>query len=358
MQFSSILLEWFRANARDLPWRNTSDPYHIWVSEVILQQTRVMQGISYYYRFIERFPSVKSLADANIDEVMKVWQGLGYYTRARNLKAGAIQVVQNYNGQLPKTYKELLTIKGLGAYSAAAVASFAFGEAVPAIDGNVYRILARIFGIFTPIDSSAGKKEFFALASELIPHDEPGTYNQALIDFGALKCTPRAPRCTSCPFANFCYAYQNNLILALPAKGKKKPPTDRYFYYFLIKHNGDTFIKRREGKDIWHSLYEFPIVETKTKLTPTQLVKTIDNLSFFNGSRVKILDISNPVRHLLSHRTIWATFIIVEIDRPNYLLSNEFVRIPIGRVNEYSLPRLIDTYMAAEPVVKYFSTKK
>lgn len=358
MDFSSILFNWYLTNARDLPWRNTTNPYHIWVSEVILQQTRVVQGISYYYRFIERFPTIQSLAQADIDDIMKVWQGLGYYTRARNLKAGANEVMEQYNGNLPKTYKELLRIKGLGAYSAAAVASFAFDEAVPAVDGNVYRILSRIFGIFTPIDTTTGKKEFFALANELIPKNEPGRFNQALIDFGALQCTPKSPQCADCPFADYCYAYKNNLIAALPVKGKKKPPIDRYFYYFMIKHKEYTFIKRREEKDIWHSLYEFPMVETDAKLGHDQLIERMASLNFLSGSTVKVLNISQPVRHLLSHRTIWATFIILEIDSPNYILTKEYVRVSIGGVNDYSLPRLIDTYMAAEPVIKYFSSKK
>jgi len=358
MDFSSILLKWYMANARDLPWRNTSNPYYIWVSEVILQQTRVVQGISYYYRFIERFPTIQSLADAHIDDVMKVWQGLGYYTRARNLKAGAIQVVEKYNGSLPTSYSELLRIKGLGAYSAAAVASFAFDEAVPAVEGNVYRILSRIFGIFTPIDSTSGKKEFFALANELISRTEPGRFNQAMIDFGALQCTPKSPRCPECPFADYCYAFQNNLIAALPVKGKKKPPTDRFFYYFMVKHKGYTYIKRREQKDIWHSLYEFPMHETSAALKPDELIEMLNSLSFLSGSKVKVLNISQPVRHILSHRTIWATFLILEVDKPNYVLADEYVRVPIDNVNNYSLPRVIDAYMAAEPALKYFSTKK
>ena len=358
MDFSTTLLGWYLAHARDLPWRNTTDPYHIWVSEVILQQTRVAQGISYYHRFIERFPTIESLANANIDDVMKVWQGLGYYTRARNLKAGAIQVMEQYNGSLPKTYKELLQIKGLGAYSAAAIASFAFGEPVPAVDGNVYRILSRVYGVFTSIDSTAGKKEFFALANELIPKGNAGRFNQAIIDFGALQCTPKLPRCIDCPFAQYCYANQNNLISTLPVRGKKKPPVERFFYYFLIRHNGFTYIKRREEKDIWHSLYEFPLLEVNTRFEPHELIEAMNTLSFLSGSNVKILDISHPVRHMLSHRTLWATFIILEIDKPNYVLSEGFVRVPIGNVTDYSLPRLIDSYMAAEPVEKYFSSSK
>lgn len=357
MDFSSILLKWYKVNARDLPWRNTSNPYFIWISEVILQQTRVVQGISYYCRIIERFPTIQSLADAHIDDLMKVWQGLGYYTRARNLKAGAIQVVEQYNGSLPTSYRELLRIKGLGAYSAAAVASFAFGEVVPAVDGNVYRILSRIFGIFTPIDSTNGKKEFFALANELISRTEPGRFNQALIDFGALQCTPKSPACPNCPFSAYCYAYKNNLVAVLPIKRKKKPPVERFFYYFLIKHKGHTFIKRRQENDIWHSLYEFPMIETAATLGHQELIERLGNLNFLSGSTVKVLSISQPIRHLLSHRTIWATFIILEIDSPNYILSKEYVRVSIGGVSDYSLPRLIDIYMAAEPVIKYFSSK-
>jgi A/G-specific adenine glycosylase len=354
MDFSNKLLKWYGSNARDLPWRNTSNPYFIWISEVILQQTRVNQGIPYYYRFIEEFPTVQALANAPIDKLMKVWQGLGYYSRARNLKEGAIQIVNEYHGQIPNTFDKLLKIKGIGPYSAAAIASFAFDRAVPAVDGNVYRILARVFGIFTPIDSSKGKKEFFELAKELISKEEPGRFNQAIIDFGALQCTPKSPRCSDCPFSDYCYAFQNNLITSLPVKGKKKPPKNRFFYYFMIKYGNYTFIKRRRENDIWHSLYEFPLYEHEKQLKMNEIGLLINSINFLKDTQPTIRYVSEPVKHVLSHRIIWATFIIVHISKPNYILNSEYHLTSVEDLSTYSFPRLIDGYMVAEPVAKYF----
>ncbi len=359
MDFSSLLLKWYSENARDLPWRSTSDPYRIWVSEVILQQTRVAQGLSYYYRFIERFPNVESLAKAPLDDVMKAWQGLGYYTRARNLQLGAQQVVAEYHGKLPGNYQELLKIKGLGPYSAAAIASFAFGQAVPALDGNVYRVLSRVYGIFTPINTASARKEFFSLASELISPKEPAKFNQAIIDFGAMQCTPKSPACLTCPFSDYCYAYLNNLVSRLPVKEMKNPPRNRYFYYFMLRHDKFTYIRRREERDIWHSLYEFPLIETDQQLTDSELALLIEDSDLFKDSGIKVLHISNPVRHPLSHLTIWATFVIASITRPTYHLKKSFKRVLAVKVQEeYSLPRLIDGFMAAEPVARYFINPK
>lgn len=358
MDFSSILMKWYASNARELPWRNTTDPYRIWVSEVILQQTRVAQGLPYYYRFLERFPSIDVLANAPLDEVMKAWQGLGYYTRARNLHAAARQVMDEFGGVLPRTYAQLLGLKGLGPYSAAAVASFAFGEPVPAVDGNVFRILARLFGIFTPIDSQAARKEFFNLAQELIPQDNPGAFNQAIIDFGALQCTPKSPQCSICPFSEFCYAFQNNLVNSLPIKGKRIIPRDRFFYYFMISHQGDTFIKKRTNRDIWHSLYEFPMVEQSKLLNSEELVKMVSGVELFQGAEAVVLHVSDAIKHKLSHLNIWATFIILEIDKPTYILLSNYIKLPVNQLHNYSLPRLIDSYMAAEPAVQYFIKQK
>ncbi|QKG81260.1 A/G-specific adenine glycosylase [Tenuifilum thalassicum] len=354
MDFSNKLLKWYGSNARDLPWRNTSNPYFIWISEVILQQTRVNQGIPYYYRFIEEFPTVQALADAPIDKLMKVWQGLGYYSRARNLKEGAIQIVNEFHGQIPNTFDELLKIKGIGPYSAAAIASFAFGRVVPAVDGNVYRILARVFGVFTPIDSSKGKKEFFELAKELISKKEPGRFNQAIIDFGALQCTPKSPLCIDCPFNEYCYAYQNNLISSLPVKGIKKPPQNRFFYYFMIRYGNFTFVRRRSENDIWNSLYEFPLWEHNKQFNFDEIGQKIKGLSFLKDTEPCIRYISEPVKHVLSHRIIWATFIILKIEKANYSLKADYVMIPIEELSTYPFPRLIDGYLAAEPTAKYF----
>ncbi|MGE0077006.1 MAG: A/G-specific adenine glycosylase [Bacteroidales bacterium] len=357
MDFKELLVEWYRLNGRDLPWRRTADPYCIWVSEIILQQTRVSQGMAYYFRFIEQFPSIQHLANASIDDVMKVWQGLGYYTRARNLQAGARQVMELYNGELPQSYKELLKIKGLGSYSAAAVASFAFNVAVPAIDGNVYRILSRVFGIFTPIDTSQAKREFFDLGMELIDKKDPAIFNQAIIDFGALVCTPRVPKCETCPMQGFCYAYRNNIVYSFPIKGKRIVPKDRFFTYLMINHKGYTYVNKREGKDIWHSLYEFPLIETVTQLLPEELMQLDEWKELLGDVNVNILSISDPIKHQLSHITLYARFIIVEVSSISYKVKLNYRKVHIGKLHELSVPRLIDLYLAAEPTEKYFLRK-
>lgn len=347
-------MRWFALHGRELPWRDTIDPYYIWVSEVILQQTRVAQGIDYYYRFIAQFPTVEALAAAPLDEVMKAWQGLGYYTRARNLHTGAQQVVEQHGGKLPRTYAELLKIKGLGAYSAAAVASFAFNEAVPAVDGNVYRILARVFGVFTPTDSTQGRKEFFELANELMDRQHPATFNQAIIDFGALVCTFRQPHCGECPMADRCYALHNNMIHKLPVKGKRIAVRDRYFYYLMVRQGDHTFVRRRQERDIWHSLYEFPLIELPAPLPAEALVLGPEWAELIGASGFRVLSVSGEIRHQLTHINIHAQFIIVEVERTGYKLRADYHRVPIEELERYSVPRLIDAYMAAEPAQRYF----
>lgn len=356
MPFTLALLKWFAQFGRELPWRGDTNPYHIWVSEVILQQTRVAQGITYYYRFLEHFPTIEALAAAPLDELMKVWQGLGYYTRARNLQAGAQQVMEQYGGRLPSTYAELLKIKGLGPYSAAAVASFAFGEAVPAIDGNVYRILSRVFGIFTPIDSTMGRKEFFALASELIDRQRPALFNQAMIDFGAMVCTFRHPLCVDCPMAERCYAYRNNMVQQMPTKGHKVRVRERFFYYLMLRRGDSTFVRRREGRDIWHSLYEFPLIEMPKQVSISEL-KAISQWTNLLGdnAQVDVLSVSEPIKHQLTHITLYATFIIAELRSIPYSLRHDYRCVSIDSLSDFSVPRVIDAYMAAEPSVRYFS---
>ncbi|MBN1990042.1 MAG: A/G-specific adenine glycosylase [Bacteroidales bacterium] len=358
MDFKSILIKWYGHNARELPWRQTTDPYHIWVSEVILQQTRVAQGLSYYLRFINAFPTIKSLAQAPLDDLMKVWQGLGYYSRARNLQAGAQMVVERFNGKLPSTYDELITIKGLGPYSAGAIASFAFKQQVPAIDGNVYRILARIFGVFASPFTAGGKKEFHLLVMELMDKSAPDTFNQALLDFGALQCVPRSPSCSACPFVGICYAYRNNLIHQLPVKGKKIVPRDRFFNYIMVRHAGSTYINRREGSDIWNSLYEFPLVETDGMLEPEALMSLPEWAAVVGSNGVFVKYISEVFKHKLSHQTIYARFFIVEVSAIPYTLADNFTRIPIGNLSSISTPRLIDSFLAAEPASVYFHGQK
>lgn len=353
MDFKEIIIKWYNENRRELPWRNTDNPYYIWISEVILQQTRVVQGLGYYHRFIESFPTIKDLSVADIDRVMKVWQGLGYYSRARNLHNAAKQVMAEYNGELPKTYKELLKIKGLGPYSAGAIASFAFKEAVPAIDGNVYRVLSRVYGIFSSPETSLGKKEFYELTMELIDKKNPDTFNQALLDFGALQCVPRNPDCSICPFNDICFASRNNLVTQLPVKGKKIISRDRFFNYIIIRYNGSTFIQRREAGDIWTSLYEFPLIETPKPIEIEVLIKDKSWKALFMSTKTKILYISQPVKHLLSHQTLYTKFIVVEINKPNAYLSSHYIKTSIPTIQDYSVPKVIDNFLAAEPAEKY-----
>jgi len=355
MDFKETIVKWYLENRRDLPWRNTDNPYYIWISEVILQQTRVVQGLSYYHHFIETFPTVKDLAEANIDKVMKVWQGLGYYSRARNLHCAAQQILSDYNGNLPSTYKELLKIKGLGPYSAGAIASFAFKESVPAIDGNVYRVLSRVYGIFASPETSAGKKEFYDLTMELIDLKMPDIFNQALLDFGALQCIPRSPECLACPFSNICYAFRNNMVSQLPVKGKKIITRDRFFNYIIIRYRDSTFIQRREVGDIWTSLYEFPLIETKSTVELAVLMKEKGWVELFGNNKVTVLHISVPIKHQLSHQTLYTKFIIVEVSKINRFMKSNYLKVYITNIQEYSVPKVIDNFLAAEPAEKYLT---
>ena len=353
MDFKKTIIKWYNQNRRELPWRETHNPYFIWISEVILQQTRVAQGLEYYNRFITIFPTIKDLANADIDKVMKVWQGLGYYTRARNLHSSAKQIQSDFNGKMPSTYTELLKIKGLGPYSAGAIASFAYGEAVPAIDGNVYRVLSRIFGVFTSSETSTGKKEFYNLTLELMDKEKPDTFNQALLDFGALQCIPRNPNCETCPFQDICYAYRNNLTNHLPVKGKKLKTRDRYLNYIIIKHQDYTFIQRREAGDIWTSLYEFPLIETDSQVDLKSLIKNPKWGEFFSKEKTIILFESQPIKHILSHQMLYTKFYIIEVSKPTYYITSNYLRVRIENIQEYSTPRVIDNFLAAEPSEKY-----
>ncbi len=354
MDFKRLLKEWYVQNARVLPWRETTDPYLIWVSEVILQQTKVVQGMAYYYRFTEVFPTVKHLARANEDEVLKLWQGLGYYSRARNMLASAKHIVNELNGQFPQTYNDLLKLKGVGEYSAGAIASFAFKQPVPAIDGNVYRIIARIFGVFDSPFTSSGKAVFRSMVEELMDFSAPDEFNQALLDFGALQCIPRNPNCNGCPFAAYCYAYINNVISVLPVKAKKGKVRNRFFSYLLIRDGYFTYIAKRNANDIWRSLYEFPLIESDMQLSVEELQKTNEWLSLFGDDVPTVLYVSSPVKHLLSHQVIWAQFIVVRILQPASALQDGYKKVLTASINRYSIPTLIDNFLAAEPAAKYF----
>jgi len=265
MDLSQILLDWYRNNQRDLPWRRTNDPYAIWLSEVILQQTRVEQGMPYWLRFIEDFPTVTDLANADEREVLRLWQGLGYYSRARNLHAAAKIVRDEYNGNFPNQYEQIRALKGIGDYTAAAISSFAFNLPHAVVDGNVYRFLSRIFAINTPIDSTNGKKEFFVLANELLDKSNPGTFNQSLMEFGAMQCKPSNPDCSVCPFNQYCQSFATNTVSEYPVKAKKTKTRNRYFDFIILSDEKNTLLQKREEKDIWQGLYQFPVIESEKK---------------------------------------------------------------------------------------------
>lgn len=310
--FSKLLAEWYEISKRSLPWRESGDPYRIWLSEIILQQTRVAQGLPYYLRFIERFETVDALAAAPETDVLRLWQGLGYYSRARNLHRCAHQVVSEFGSVFPSTFDELRRLRGIGDYTAAAIASIAFNQSVAVLDGNVYRVLARIFGIGVDISSPAGKKAFFALANELVSEQDPGIYNQAIMEFGALHCTPRNPKCNNCIFAGGnCYAEKNGLQQQLPVKSKRKPPRRRYFYYAVVRKGNSLLMRPRTGKDIWNGLYDFVLIEARKRLGETSIMREISKELNCHVS-VDDVTISPPYQHILTHQHIFSRFIVLE----------------------------------------------
>lgn len=316
MQFSNSLVQWYLQNKRDLPWRDTINPYQIWLSEIMLQQTRVAQGLPYFISFINAFPTVFDLANAEEDQVLKLWQGLGYYSRARNLHATAKYVAHELNGIFPDNYKELLKLKGIGEYTAAAIASFSYNEPVAVLDGNVYRVLSRYFNMDNDISDTKTKKVFQTLAQEVLLKDNPAIFNQAIMEFGALQCVPKNPDCESCVLSNSCAALQYNKVAQLPVKSKKTKVTPKYFNYLILKDITDKFIvQKREGKGIWENLYEFPLFETAELMAPEVIEKQLVQMDFF-GQKAKeiILLNSEIIKHKLSHQHLFIRFFLMEFD--------------------------------------------
>ena len=294
MKFSKVLIRWYLENKRDLPWRKTDNPYLIWLSEIMLQQTRVAQGTPYFLSFTTNFPTVFDLANANEEQILKLWQGLGYYSRARNLHKTAQFVAKELSGKFPDNYNDLLKLKGVGEYTAAAIASFSFNEVVPVVDGNVFRVLSRYFDVETDIASASAKKEFAALAFELIPKDNPALFNQAIMEFGALQCVPKSPNCSVCIFNSSCAALQKKKVDKLPVKSKKLKVRNRFFNYLVASdENENTIIQKRTAKGIWHNLYEFPLIETEKVEDFDCIVNQIQSDFFIENELVSILE-SNP----------------------------------------------------------------
>jgi len=340
--FTQVIYNWYLNKRRDLPWRETTDPYKIWISEIILQQTRVAQGTSYYNRFIGEFPTVFDLANATEDTVLKLWQGLGYYTRARNLHFTAKYIVNNYNGVFPNDYKSILSLKGIGSYTAAAIASIAFDLPHAAVDGNIYRVLTRYYGISTPIDAEPGRTEIQKIATDLITASNPGLHNQAFMEFGALQCVPKSPDCNSCPVLINCYAANYNLTDQLPVKSKKIKQTTRYFYYFFVESNNSILLEKRTNNDIWKNLHQFPLIESKDELSDTEIFNL--KIPFLPDKKVNVKSVSTTIKHILTHQTIYARFIHIETDFNNFNHSDLF-RVNKKDIYKFAVPKLLEQYL-------------
>ena len=317
--FTTAIISWYRQNNRPLPWRETKNPYHIWLSEIILQQTRVAQGLPYYNRFVNNYPTIEDLAAADEDEILRLWQGLGYYTRARNLHKCARDIVAHHQGKFPGSMKLLLTLPGIGRYTAAAIASLAYNEAVPVVDGNVYRVLARYFGSEIDIASSKAFAYFYNLSITLIDKLAPGDYNQAVMEFGALFCTPKNPDCENCVLQQGCMAKANSLQSELPVKKRKPKSKKRYLYYFVVTHDDKILMHKRTAKDIWRGLYEFLLIEEAKPLT-SDIIDHPD-LGVFRGNDVEIAINEKIIRHVLTHQVLYVNFAVVNIDKSSKLIK-------------------------------------
>ena len=316
MDFTNSLTQWYLQNKRDLPWRKTVNPYKIWLSEIMLQQTRVAQGTPYFLSFTTAFPTVFDLAAANEEQVLKLWQGLGYYSRARNLHKTAQYVANELSGIFPDNYNDLLKLKGVGEYTAAAIASFSYNEVVPVVDGNVFRVLSRYFDVETDIASAYAKKEFAALAFELMPKHNPGVFNQAIMEFGALQCVPKSPNCGICIFNTSCAALQKKKVDQLPVKSKKLKVRNRFFNYLVVSDdNENTIIQKRIAKGIWHNLYEFPLIETEM-VEDSDCISNLIQSDFFKGNEIVGISESNPetIIHKLSHQHLYIKFWKVKVN--------------------------------------------
>ncbi|MCO6499043.1 MAG: A/G-specific adenine glycosylase [Vicingus serpentipes] len=344
MDFSKELINWYSDNKRDLPWRNTKNPYYIWLSEIILQQTKVDQGLSYYNKFVSHYPNISDLANAKEDEVLKLWQGLGYYSRARNLHFTAKEITNKYNAVFPNTYENIIGLKGVGEYTASAIASFSYGLVYPVIDGNVYRVLSRLFGIETPIDTNKGKVIFKNLAQELINKKDPATYNQAIMEFGALQCKPKNPNCETCPFLLECAGFQNKNISNLPLKSKKTKQRNRFFNYLVIEENNTILLNKRTKKDIWEGLFDFPLLETKKQVKELKHLPLSSLSKDISEKNITIKNISSEYKHILSHQKIHAIFWHIKTNQHSLLKANYTVA-NIQNINKYPVPKLIDNYL-------------
>lgn len=325
--FSILIQEWYRLNKRDLPWRHSSSAYNVWISEIILQQTQVIQGLDYYVKFISKFPTIFDLANAEEDEVLKLWQGLGYYSRARNLHFAAKQVVNDFNGEFPITYKDLLQLKGVGEYTASAISSIISNLPHAVVDGNVFRVLSRCFLVATPINSTKGKKEFTILANDLLDVNNAGDHNQGIMEIGALVCKPKNPKCEACPIQTKCLGFANNTVLDYPIKEKKLKVRNRYLNYIVTTDKVNIVIKKRGPKDIWQGLFDFPLVETD---------KPAEEMG-------KGIYLDKEIKHILTHQHIYASFWIKEVKTLSVEEPEQSIKI--SDLDEFAMPQLLVKYL-------------
>lgn len=340
MSFSRVIIDWYQHHKRDLPWRKTRDPYIIWLSEIIMQQTRVEQGLPYFERFASKYPSVNELASADQGEILREWQGLGYYSRGRNLHHTARKVMDEFGGYFPTSFNSLLKLKGIGEYTAAAISSFAADEPRAVVDGNVFRLLSRFYGIETPINSSEGKARFTDLANSLLDPTQSGTFNQAIMEFGSLQCRPKNPLCQTCPLQSDCVAYSTGKVEVLPVKIKAKSARKRFFNYFLIIKNGQVLMQQRMGSDIWSNLYQPPLFESTEELAPENLISHPDFTSRF-GKDVTIARIYEPVKHILSHQVLHSRFYKLENFSEQIALENGSKYVDFEELEQLAKPKLI-----------------
>jgi A/G-specific adenine glycosylase len=338
-----VLTVWYNHSKRELPWRESQDPYKIWISEVILQQTRVKQGLDYYQRFLHSFPDINSLAAAPEEEVLKVWQGLGYYSRARNLHHAAKTIVKEFNGIFPRDYSSIRKLKGIGDYTAAAIASIAFRLPYAVVDGNVFRVLARLFGISIPIDSTKGKKEFYNLAQEMLDVSQPGEFNQAIMEFGAVQCLPGNPDCINCPLNDLCFACLNGSVNNFPVKSKQKKQSERYLNFIYLHDEDYVCLERREDVDIWKNMYQFPLIECSYPAAPEEVIGSKDWERKLTGIQYQLENITPERIHLLTHQRLHIRFFIVRFAERKF--SSPLMGVGKTQVTDYPVPKPIESFL-------------
>jgi len=344
-KFAPLLLKWNKEkNNRQMPWKGEKDPYKIWLSEIILQQTRVEQGLSYYNNFIKTFPDIHKLAKAPDEKIFKLWEGLGYYTRCRNLIVTARYISKELKGNFPSSYDDIKALKGIGPYTAAAISSFAFNLPHAVVDGNVFRVLARIFGIDKPVDSTEGKKLFSALANELLDKKEPGLYNQAIMDFGAVVCKPAVPLCTTCVFKKHCAAFLGNRINELPVKEKKITIRKRWFYYLVLEYKNEIAIRQRTEKDIWQDLFEFPLIESADAMDTKKILQGAEKKKWLTKKDYELLTVSPLFKQQLSHQLIAGQFIKIKLNS-KYNTAKDWIWVSKNKAGNYAFPQFINQYL-------------